>query len=163
MAIQVMKMASKATLPSRGSRFWAGHDLYALEEVLIPAQGQKLIGTGIEIGIWQGTYARIAPRRGLAHKESIGIGGGVINADHLGEVKVVIMINHGKKNYQVEEGERIAQMIIKKIDTSGMMEVDRLQITDQGDKGFGRTDLSPKRTIAVEQVQPVMCQLNADS
>ena len=63
-AIQVMKMASKATLPSRGTRFSAGHDLYDLEDVLILAQGQKLVGTGIAIAIPQGTYARIAPRSG---------------------------------------------------------------------------------------------------
>ena len=57
----------------------------------------------------------------------------------------------------------IAQMIIEKIDTSDMMEVDNLQITVWGNKGFGSTDLPPKRTIAVEQVQPIMCQLYADS
>jgi len=73
------------------------------------------------------------------------------------------MMNHGKNSYQVQERDRIAQMIFEKIDTSGMMEVDSLQITDRGNKGFGRTDLSPKRTIAVEQVQPIMCQLYADS
>jgi len=161
-AIQVMKMAVKATLPSRGSRFSAGHNLYALEDVLIPAQGQQLIGTGIAIGIPQGTYARIAPRSSLAYKECIGIGGGLIDADYTGEVKV-IMMNHGKKNYQVQEGDQIAQMIIEKIDMSGMMEVDNLRITNQGNKGFESTDLSPKRTITVEQVQPIMCQLYADS
>jgi len=96
----VMKMAAKGTLPSRGSRFSAEHDLYALEDVLSPAQGQRLIGTGIAIGIPQGTYARIAPRSGLAYKESIGISRGVTDADYLGEVKV-IMMNHGKKSYQV--------------------------------------------------------------
>ena len=161
-AIQVMKMAGKAMLPSRGSRFPAGHNLYTLEDVLIPARGQKLIGTGIAIGIPQGTYTRIAPQSGLVYKESIGIGGGVIDADYRGEVKV-IMLNYGKKNYQVQEGDWIAAMIIEKIDTSGMMEVDSLQMTDRGDKGFGSTDLSPKRTIAVEQVQPIMCQPYADS
>jgi len=139
-AIQVMKMASKAMLPTRGSRLSAGHDLYALEDVLIPAQGQKLIETGIAIGIPQETYTRIAPRSGLAYKENIGIGGGVVDANYTGEVKV-IMMNHGKKSYQVQEGDRIAQMIIKKIDMSGMMEVDNLHITDQGNKGFGSTDL----------------------
>jgi len=46
---------------------------------------------------------------------------------------------------------------------SGMMEVDDLQITERGDKGFGNTDLLPKRTIVVEQVQPIMCQLYAES
>jgi len=161
-AIQVMKIAAKATLPSRGSRASAGHDLYALEDVLIPARGQKLVGTGIAIGIPQGTCARIAPRSGLAYKESIGIGGGVIDVDYTGEVKV-IMMNHGKKGYQVQEGDRIAQMIIEKMDTSDMMEVDNLQVTDRGSKGFGSTDLSPKRTIGVEQVQQLICQLYADS
>jgi len=108
-----MKMAAKATLLSRGSRFAAGDDLYALAEALIPVQGQKLTETGIAIGIPQGTYARIAPRSSLAFKESIGIGGGVIDADYTGEVKVIIM-NHGKKGYQVQEGDQIAQMIIEK-------------------------------------------------
>jgi len=73
------------------------------------------------------------------------------------------MMNHGRKSYQVQEGDRIAQMIIEKIDMSGVIEVDYLQITDWGNKGFGSTDLSPKRTIAVEQVQQIMCQLYADS
>jgi len=155
-AIQVMKMAAKAKLPSKGSWFSAGHNLYALKDVLIPARGQKLIGTGIAIGIPQGTYARIAPQSGLTYKESIGIGGGVIDANYTGEVKV-IMMNHGKKRYQVQEGDRIAQMIIEKIDMSGMMEVDHLPITDRGNKGFGSRDLSLKRTIAVEQVQPIIC------
>jgi len=102
-AIQVMKMASKATLPTRGSRFSAGHDLYALEDMLIPARGQRLVGTGIAIGIPQGTYARIAPRSGLAYKESIGIGGGVIDADYTGAVNV-IMMNHGKKGTRLRKG-----------------------------------------------------------
>jgi len=150
-AIQVMKMASKAMLPTRGSRFSAGHDLYALQDMLIPAQGQKLIGTGIAIIIPQGTYARIAPRSGLGYTESIAISRGVIDADYTGEVKV-IMMNQGKKFYQVQEGDRIVQMISEKIDMSGMMEVDHLQITDRGNQGFGSTALSPKRTIAVEQV-----------
>jgi len=161
-AIQVMKMAAKATLPSKGSRFSAGHDLDPLEDVLIPARGQRYVRTRMGIGIPQGTYARIAPRSGLAYKEGIGIGRGVIDADYTGEVKV-IMINHGKKSYQVQEGDRIAPMIIEKIDTSGMMEVDNLRITDRGNKGFGSRDLSPKRTIVVEEVQEIMCQLYADS
>jgi len=100
MAIQVMNITAKATLPSRGSRFSAWHDLYAVEDVMIPEWGQKLVRTGITIGIPQGTYARIVPRSGLPYKESIGIGGGVIDADYIGEVKVIMMY-HGTMNYQV--------------------------------------------------------------
>jgi len=73
------------------------------------------------------------------------------------------MMNHGKKGYQVQEGDRIAQIIIEKINMSGIMEVDKLRITNRGNRGFGSMDLSPKRTIAVEQVQPIMYQLYADS
>jgi len=72
-----------------------------------------------------------------------------------GEVKVTMM-NHGKMSYQVQEGDRIAQMIIEKIDMSGTMEVDNLQLTDRGNKGFGSTDLWPKRTIAVEQFKSII-------
>jgi len=72
-------------------------------------------------------------------------------------------MNHSKKNYQVQEEDRIAQMIIENIDMSGIREVDNLKITDKGSKGFWSTDLSPKRIIAMEQVQPIMCQLYADS
>ena len=60
-AIQVRKMASKAIMPTRGSRFSAGYDLYELKDGLILAYRQKLIGTGIAIAIPQGTYDRIAP------------------------------------------------------------------------------------------------------
>jgi len=59
------------------------------------------------------------------------------------EVKVIMMY-YGKKEYQVQEGDWIAQTIIEKINMSGMMKVDNLQITDQGHKGFGSTDLLPK-------------------
>ena len=86
----------------------------------------------------------------------------MIDADYTGEVKV-IMMNHGKKDYQVPERDRIAQMIIERIDMSEMMEVDNLRITNGGSKGFWSPDLSPKRTIVVKQVQPVMCQLYVES
>jgi len=95
-AILVIKMAAKATLPSQGKGFSAGYDVYALQDVLIPVRAQKLFGTRIAIGIPQGTYARIARRSGLLNKESMRIGGGVIDANYTGKVKVIIM-NHGKK------------------------------------------------------------------
>ena len=91
----------------------------------------------------KGTYARIAPRSGLASKKGIAINGGVIDADYAGEVKV-IMVNHGKNDCRIQPGDRIAQLIIEKIDTSDMMEVDDLEITERAERGFGSTDMSPK-------------------
>ena len=76
-------------MPIKGSRMAAGHDLYAMENIHIPARRQVLVETGLAIGLPKGTYARIAPRSGLASKKRISVGGGVIDADYTGEVKVI--------------------------------------------------------------------------
>ena len=143
-AIRIKRLSAKATLPTKGSRLAAGHDIYAINEFTIPAQGQVLAETGIAIGLPKGTYARIAPRSGLASRKGIAINGGVIDADYTGEIKV-IMINHGKTDCRIQAEERIAQLIIEKIDTSDMMEVDDLEVTERAGKGFGSTDMCHKR------------------
>ena len=126
----------------------AGHDIYAMNEFTIPAQGEVLAETGIAIGLPKGIYARIDPRNGLERKKGIAINGDMIDADYTGEVKV-IMINHGKIDCRIQAGDCISQIIIEKIDTSDMMEVDDLEVGEQVGKGFGSTDLSPKRTTPV--------------
>ena len=77
----------------------AGHDIYALEEGCIPAKGQVLARTGIAIGLPRGTYGRLAARSGMASKKGIAVGGGVVDADYTGEVKVILR-NHGTVDYQ---------------------------------------------------------------
>ena len=79
----------------KGSRMAAGHDIYALEEGSIPAKGPALVGTGIAIGLPKSTYGRLAARSRMASKNSIAVGGGVIDADFTGEVKVILR-NHRK-------------------------------------------------------------------
>ena len=117
--------------------------------------------TGIAVGLPPNTYARLAPRSRLESKNRIDIGGGVINGDYTGEVKV-IMINHSNTECRIMEGERIAQMIIERIDMSDAMEVDELEDTSRGETGFGSTDLSPKRLIQVIDTSPIVCQLQVD-
>jgi len=73
------------------------------------------------------------------------------------------MVNHGKADCRIQEGDRIAQLIIEKINTSDMMEVDELKLTERADSGFWSTDMSPKRTISVTHAQPMICFLQADS
>jgi len=151
--IRVKRLSNKAILPTKGSRLAAEHDIYAISKFTIPVQGQVLAETGIAIGLPEGTNARIAPRSGLASKEDIVINRGVIDADYTGEIRV-IMINHGKADCRTQEGDRIAQLIIEKINTPNMMEVDKLELTEPVDSGFGSTDMSPKRTITVTEAQP---------
>ena len=90
----------------------AGHDIYALKNGLIPAQRPMLVETRIAIGLPQGTYGRLAARSGMASKHGIAVGGGVIDADYTGEVRVILR-NHGTSDYEFKAGDRIAQLIVK--------------------------------------------------
>jgi len=73
------------------------------------------------------------------------------------------MINHGKADCRIQEGDRITQLRIERINTSDIMEVDELELTERADSGFGNTDISPKRAISVRDAQPMICFLQADS
>ena len=116
-------------MPTKGSRMAACYDINALEEGTIPAKGQMLVRTGIAIGLPKGTYGRLAARSGMASKNRIAVGGGVINADYTGEVKVILR-HHGKEDYQFKAGDRIAQLIVEKVQMDEAMEVDKLDETE---------------------------------
>ena len=111
-SLRIKLLRSKAKMPAKGSRMAAGHDLYAMEEVLIPAKSQTLVDTGLVVGLPKGTYTRIAPRSVLANKKRINLGGGVIDADYTGEVKVILM-NHGTQDCLIQAGERMAQILVE--------------------------------------------------
>ena len=87
----------------------AGHDVYALRDGTIPAQRQRLVDTGIAIGLPKGTYGRLAARNGLASKQGIAIGGDVIDEDYTGEVQVILR-NHSSIDYEFKAGHHIAQL-----------------------------------------------------
>ena len=138
-SLRIKLLTSRAKMPTNGSRMAAGHDLYAMENIHIPARGQVLVETGLAIGLPKGTYARIAPRSGLASKNRISVGGGAIDADYTGEVKV-ILINQGNEECLIQTGERMAQIIVAKINTETAVQVKHLPKTDRGTQGFGSTD-----------------------
>src|SRR6267154_1533826 len=97
----------------------------------------------------------------MASKQGIAIGGGVIDADYTGELKVILR-NHGKDDCQFKTGDRIAQLIIEKIDSREAMEVDSLQQTESGHTGFGASDLPPKRLITGKESKVMLVYLKAD-
>ncbi|KAL6215892.1 hypothetical protein ACLB2K_015318 [Fragaria x ananassa] len=135
---RVKKLSEKAVLPSRGSPLSAGYDLSSATEMKIPARGKALVPTDLSIAVPEGTYARVAPRSGLALKHSIDVGAGVIDADYRGSVGV-ILFNHSDVDFEVKVGDRIAQLIIEKIITPDVMEVEDLDCTVRGEGGFGST------------------------
>lgn len=122
----------------------AGMDLYACvdEEVIIEPMKIKLIPTGISMLIPEGYEAQIRPRSGLALKHGISLVNtpGTIDSDYRGEIKI-IMINFGDKPFLVKRGDRIAQMVINKIETPEIIETDNLTETERGKDGFGSTGL----------------------
>lgn len=87
---KVKKLSPNATIPTRGSNKAAGYDLSSAYEYTIPAKGKLLCKTDIAIAIPSGHYGRIAPRSGLAHRNFIDVGAGVIDEDYRGNVGVII-------------------------------------------------------------------------
>ncbi|KAF7301524.1 dUTPase domain-containing protein [Mycena indigotica] len=134
----IKRLSDKAKLPTRGSPLSAGYDLYSAEKKTIPARGKALVDTQISIAVPAGTYGRVAPRSGLASKFMIDTGAGVIDADYRGVV-FVLLFNLSDKDFEVEEGDRIAQLIIERIYTPEILEVQDLDETLRGAGGFGST------------------------
>ncbi|KAJ7781545.1 dUTPase-like protein [Mycena metata] len=137
-SLLIKRLSEKAKLPTRGSPLSAGYDLYSAEKKIIPARGKALVDTQISIAVPAGTYGRVAPRSGLASKFMIDTGAGVIDADYRGVV-FVLLFNHSEKDFQVEEGDRVAQLIIERISTPDVLEVQDLDETLRGAGGFGST------------------------
>ncbi|KAI0034102.1 dUTPase-like protein [Vararia minispora EC-137] len=137
-SLLIKRLSAKARLPTRGSALAAGYDLYSAEEKIVPARGKALVDTQISIAVPTGTYGRVAPRSGLASKFMIDAGAGVIDADYRGVV-YVLLFNLSDKDFFIKEGDRIAQLIIEKIETPEVLEVDDLDSTARGAGGFGST------------------------
>ena len=157
--LRIKRLSKNAIIPTKGSRMAAGHDIYALEEGVIPAERQTLVGTEIAIGLPKGTYGRLTARSGMASKNGIAVGSGVVDADYTGEVKVILR-NHGTEDYQFKAGDRIAQLIVERIQLDEAMEIDELDETERGTEGFGSTDLGPKKLITTKEAKITMCFLN---
>mmetsp|Transcript_13926 Transcript_13926/g.23687 ORF Transcript_13926/g.23687 Transcript_13926/m.23687 type:complete len:181 (-) Transcript_13926:125-667(-) len=141
--LKVKKLDPKAMIPQRGSEQAAGYDIYALEEKVVPAKGKALISTGIAMAIPEGNYGRIAPRSGLAAKNFIDVGAGVIDSDYRGEVKV-LLFNFGDSDFKVSVHDRVAQLIIEKYTMTEICEIDDLSSTVRGEGGFGSTGVNQK-------------------
>ena len=131
-----------ATLPTRGSEFSAGLDLYAIEDYVILPGERKLFRTGWSVAVPSDRYMRIAPRSGLAFKHGIDVLAGVIDSDYRGEIGVILLNTSppaSGKAMQINKGDRIAQAIIEVIESPDPEEVDVLPDSARSSGGFGST------------------------
>jgi dUTP pyrophosphatase len=135
---------SKHPLPAYETKLSAGMDLRANldKPVLLKPLQRSLVPTGLYIELPEGYEAQIRPRSGLAYKKGISIANapGTIDADYRGEIKI-ILINLSDQEVEIEDGERIAQMIIAKVEQAEWFQVNELQKTDRGAGGFGHTGI----------------------
>lgn len=125
-------------LPSRASHGAAGFDLMAADGVTVYRGGRVMIATGFAWDIPDGYVGMIRPRSGLAVKHGIDVLAGVIDSDYRGEVKVVL-INHGERAVDFQQGDRVAQMVIQPVVITEIEEVSELDDTERGGGGFGST------------------------
>lgn len=140
--VKVKKTDDRATLPTYGSEYAAGADLYALLDapVTIAPAETVLIHTGLSMEIPEGYAGLIYARSGLASKRGLAPANkvGVVDADYRGEIMVALH-NHSDKPQTVEHGERIAQLVIAPFLSVSYEETDELSDTVRGTGGFGST------------------------
>ena len=144
MIIKMKKLSPRAIIPSYMTELSSGMDIYAClnNSIDILPMERQLIPTGISISLPKGYEAQIRPRSGLALKYGITLlnSPGTIDADYRGEIKI-ILINLSNKAFKVNHGDRIAQMIISKVEKANIEIVETLDETNRGEGGFGSTGI----------------------
>ena len=140
--VRIKKLNTQAVVPSYGTAFAAGADLYACLETPVTSEPGEtfLVHTGISMEIPEGFAGLIYARSGLATKKGLAPANkvGVIDADYRGEIMVPLH-NHSKAAASIENGERIAQMVITPFLTADFIETQSLDETERGAGGFGST------------------------
>lgn len=138
MQLAIKKLSPTAVLPTRAHHDDAGLDIYANETCELQPGERMAVGSGIALAIPSGFVGLIWDKSGLAAKAGLKTMGGVIDASYRGELKVIIA-NQGSEVYRVEEGTKIAQLLIQKVELLEVVEVSDLDETVRGEGGFGST------------------------
>ncbi len=125
-------------LPTYATDGAAGMDVLAAEDVTLSPGARHAVATGFSVAIPAGYEIQVRPRSGLALKHGISVPNtpGTIDSDYRGELKV-IMINHGDQPFPIRRGERIAQLVIQRVEHADFVVVESLDSTERGTGGFG--------------------------
>lgn len=136
--LKFKKLNEMAYLPTRGSEYSCGLDIYSVEEKILKSGERVAIHTGLAVEIPEFHYGRIAPRSGLALKHGIDVLAGVIDSDYRGEIMCLI-INFGQEDFIIKIGDRIAQLIVEKISIIEPEWDEFLNSSERNTDGFGST------------------------
>ena len=141
MKVQIRRLDKSLDIPKYAHDGDAGVDIYSRVEMIIKSNERFLVPSGIKIAIPKGYEGQVRPRSGLAIKHGISVvnAPGTIDSHYRGEVGVII-INHDKSNdFKISKGDRIAQLVFKKVEQVEFEEVEELDETTRGEGGFGST------------------------
>ena len=139
--LRVQLLTPLAKAPVRASSGAAGYDLCSAYDGVVPKRGKALLKTDIAIAVPPNCYGRVAPRSGLTLKNGIDVGAGVIDEDYRGNVGV-ILFNHSDDDFIVKAGDRIAQLIMERIEVAEVTVCESIDDTARGAGGFGSTGVS---------------------
>jgi len=141
MKIKIKKLDKDAVIPKYKTAESAGMDLSSTEDQTIKPMEIKLVPTGLSIELEKGYEAQVRPRSGLALKGiTVANSPGTIDSDYRGEVKIILM-NLGKEEFKIAKGDRVAQLIIAKVEQATIEESKELNSTERGQGGFGSTGM----------------------
>jgi dUTP pyrophosphatase len=140
MKILVKKLIADAKIPSFALPGDVGMDLFSAEDVVLKPGGRASVKTGIAIKIPEGYAGLIWDKGGIAWKGGIKTMGGVVDSGYRGEVGVVLC-NLSKEVYTIKKGDKVAQMLVQKVESPEIVETDKLDETTRGAGAFGSTGL----------------------
>lgn len=138
MQLKIKKLNENAKVPNFAHDDDAGMDLFCSEEITLESHVPTQVSTGIALEIPEGHVGLIWDKSGLSHKFALKTLGGVIDSGYRGEIKVG-MFNLGKESHIFNVGDKVAQILIQKVEHPEILEVDELDNTERGEGGFGST------------------------
>lgn len=140
-----IKLSGNGKIPKRQTNGSAGFDLCSNQNLLLKAGELGVaVTTGISLAIPEGYAGHIILRSGLNKNSKVFASQGLINSDYRGEI-IVVMNNQSPVDFQIEEGDRIAQLVILKVPVVDFLKVSELDATERGEGGFGSTGVKPEK------------------
>ena len=138
--LPLTRLDPSIALPSYAREGDAGLDLRAAHDATLEPGGRGLVGTGLAVAIPPGYAGLVLPRSGLALSQGVTVlnAPGLVDAGYRGELKV-LLVNHGDKPVPVRRGDRIAQLVIQRVERAELIEVNELPTSERGAGGFGST------------------------
>jgi len=139
MTLRIARLDERARLPTRAHDGDAGLDLYALEGAVLAPGERASVPTGIAVEIPPGQAGLVLPRSGLAARHGISVvnAPGLIDAGYRGEVRVLLLNTDREHPFELSAGDRIAQLVLVRVELPKLVEVDALSDSERGGGGFG--------------------------